>query len=229
MSEQKYPYSVLYVEDEEEIRKNYLTFLKHYFFEVYEAADGEVAYKLYREKKPHIMIVDINIPKLNGIDLLKKIRKVDHTTKVIILTAHDNKELLLEAVDLKLTKYLVKPISRSALKEALNTTVEELAKFTVHANTLMNLKENFTWDATREKLEHNSIDVALTKQERKLFGYLIKNRTQVCKIEAIIFEIWSEYNEGNLSSLKTIIKNLRKKLPQESIKNIFGVGYQLDM
>ena len=46
MSEQKYPYTVLYVEDEEEIRKNYLTFLKHYFSEVYEAEDGEIAYQL---------------------------------------------------------------------------------------------------------------------------------------------------------------------------------------
>ena len=229
MSEQKYPYSVLYVEDEEEIRKNYVTFLKHNFSEVYEAEDGEIAYKLYREKRPQIMIVDINIPKLNGIDLLKKIRETDHTTKAIILTAHDNKELLFEAVNLKLTKYLVKPISRAMLREALDSTVEELSKFTIHSNALVNLKENFRWDATEEKLQHSSIDIALTNQERKLFGYLIKNRTQVCKIEAIIFEVWSEYNEGNLSSLKTTIKNLRRKLPQESIKNVFGVGYQLDM
>jgi len=65
-------YDLLFVEDEKPIRDNYVTYLKRYFKNVYEAEDGEHAYTVYKEKKPQLMIVDINIPKMNGLELVKK-------------------------------------------------------------------------------------------------------------------------------------------------------------
>ena len=117
--ENSYPYKILFVEDDQVIRENYVTYLKMFFSEVFEAEDGEKAYELYKLKKPDIMIIDINIPKLNGLDLLERIRENDYSTKAIMLTAHSDKSFLLKAVGLKLTRYLVKPVSRKDLKEAL--------------------------------------------------------------------------------------------------------------
>ena len=114
--ENSYPYKILFVEDDQVIRENYVTYLKMFFSEVFEAEDGEKAYELYKLKKPDIMIIDINIPKLNGLDLLERIRENDYSTKAIMLTAHSDKSFLLKAVGLKLTRYLVKPVSRKDLK-----------------------------------------------------------------------------------------------------------------
>lgn len=72
ISDTHYPYKILFVEDEKVTRENYVMYLKMHFQEVYEAEDGEKAYELYKEKHPDIMIIDINIPKLNGLELLKK-------------------------------------------------------------------------------------------------------------------------------------------------------------
>jgi len=124
--EELYPYKILFVEDEEATRKNYVTYLKMLFSEVYEAKDGEIAYQLYKEKKPDILILDVNIPKLNGLELLEKIRENDYTTKAIMFTAHSDQNFLLQAVSLQLTKYLVKPVSRQELKEALDLAISEL-------------------------------------------------------------------------------------------------------
>ncbi len=124
--EELYPYKILFVEDEEATRKNYVTYLKMLFSEVYEAKDGEEAYQLYKEQKPDIMILDVNIPKLNGLELLEKIRENDYTTKAIMFTAHSDQSFLLKAVSLQLTKYLVKPVSRKELKEALDFAISEL-------------------------------------------------------------------------------------------------------
>ena len=73
-----HPYKILLVEDEKAIKENYVTYLKMFFSEVYEAEDGEKAYDIYKQKKPDIMIVDINIPKLSGLELLRKIRENDY-------------------------------------------------------------------------------------------------------------------------------------------------------
>ena len=101
-------YDILFIEDEEAIRANYVKYLQRHFRNVYEAQDGEEAYEIYKKKKPHILVVDINIPKLNGIELLKKIREDDHTTKALMLTSHTDTNYLLDAASLQLTKYLIK-------------------------------------------------------------------------------------------------------------------------
>lgn len=123
-----YPYTVLFVEDEKATRENYTAYFKMFFNEVYEAGDGEEAYLLYKEKKPDIMIIDINLPKLNGIELLKRIRESDYITKAIMLTAHADEEFLSATASLQLTRHLVKPVSRKNLNEALDLSINEFIK-----------------------------------------------------------------------------------------------------
>ena len=134
------PYNVLFIEDEKDIRDNYIKYLKRHFLNVYEAVDGEDGYSVYKDKKPEIIIVDINLPKLNGLDLVKKVRQEDQTVKVIILTAYSDTKYLLDASELKLVKYLVKPITRSELKSALDIAVEEFSIFDVVSKKTINLK-----------------------------------------------------------------------------------------
>ncbi|MCK9491470.1 MAG: response regulator transcription factor [Sulfurimonas sp.] len=228
MNELKNAYTILFVEDEKEIRQNYVIYLKKYFMDVYEAADGVMAYEIYKSKKPDIMIVDINLPKLNGIEFLKKVRELDHTTKAIMLTAHADVNYLLEATSLKLTKYLIKPISRNDLKEALNLAITELDKYEVSSKKILFLKDGYSWNYKTQELK-GQYSIALTDKERQLLQLFFSNVNIIYSYDDIIITIWNDYEGDKISALKTIIKNLRKKLPKDTIKNIFGVGYKIEL
>ncbi|MGB5919321.1 response regulator transcription factor [Arcobacter sp.] len=227
MSEEIYPYKVLFVEDEEIIRENYTTYLKMLFKEVYEAKDGEIALKLYKEKKPDIMIIDIHLPKLNGIELLKKIRENDHSTKAIMLTAHTDKTFLLDAAALKLTKYLVKPISRKELKDALNESIEELSNYDILPIKKINLKDNYIWNTELQELKNNSKLIELTSKEKKLLTILLSRKDKVFSYDEIFDYFWREEESFTLNSLKNLVKRLRKKLPEDTIINQFNEGYKI--
>ena len=227
MSEECKPYSILFIEDEKDIRDNYTKYLRRHFADVYEAVDGKEGYNIYKDKKPDIMIVDINLPKLNGLDLIKKIRENDQRTKVIMLTAYSNTKYLLEAVELKLVKYLVKPIARDELREALDLAISEFAKFDITSKKTINLKDGFIWDSTYGEMYHNGVEVVFTKKEKQILNLLLSDPNIVHTYEDIITEVWQNYEYDKLDPLKTLIKNIRKKLPKDTIKNIFGVGYKI--
>ncbi|NPA59915.1 MAG: response regulator transcription factor [Epsilonproteobacteria bacterium] len=227
LSEDK-EYDILYVEDEDAIRENYVKFLEKYFKNIYQVADGEKAYEVYKEKRPKIMLVDINLPKLNGIDLVKKIREHDYTTKIIMLTANTDIETLLRATELKLTKYLVKPVSRGELKEALLLVIKELSSFEIKSKKIIILKDGYSWDVENIELRSDTKILMLTNKEREILKLLFSNINLVYTYNDIIENIWG-YDSYKIDALKTIIKNLRKKLPKDSIKNIFGVGYKINL
>ena len=226
MSNGNKQFSILFVEDEKEIRDNYTTYLKRHFLNVYEAVDGEVGYKIYKDKKPEIMIVDINLPKLNGIDLLKKIRETDQVTKVIMLTAYSDVKYLLDATELKLVKYLVKPITRSELKDALDLAINEFSKFEVLQKDILHLKEDYMWDFKTKQMFCNSKVVPLTNKEQQILSLLLENPNNVLTYDDIVVEVWGSFEDDKIDSLKTLIKNIRKKVPKDTVKNVFGVGYK---
>ena len=225
----KLDYKVLYVEDDENIRQNYVAVLRDMFLEVYEADNGLDAYDVYLENKPDIMIIDIDIPKLNGLELLEKIRKIDFNVKAIMLTSYSDKETLLKAVSLKLTEYLVKPIQRKKLFDALNMAIDEIKEFTVSTNKILNLKDGYYWDfISRELRNHKSI-ISLTKTERGVLEVICKNssKNKMTTYNELLSAQWNEYGEMTMDSLKTFMKLLRKKLPDETIVNVYGSGYKL--
>lgn len=227
--DQLYPYSILFVEDEAALRENYVTYLKMQFEQVYEAQDGEEAYTLYKAKKPQIMIVDIHIPKLNGLELLRRIRAQDHTTRAIMLTAYTDKPLLLQATELKLTRYLPKPVNRQELTQALHQAIEELASFYVAPIKKIDLSDGYSWDAQDLELRRFGTVVELTQKERRMLELLLSRPNRIFTYDEIYLHVW-EYDESpTADALKSLMKNLRKKLPKNCIHNIFATGYKIYM
>jgi len=110
---------LLFVDDQSETMQNYIDYLKRYCFIVDTAQDGIEAYKKYHNYKPDIILLDINMPKMGGIELLKRIRKTDKKTRVIMFTAHNEDEWTTKALALGTTEYLCKSVSRQKLKDAL--------------------------------------------------------------------------------------------------------------
>ena len=115
--------SVLFVDDEEQISVNYTSFLVQKFQKVYRASDGEDAYRLYKQHMPNIMIVDINLPKMNGLELLKKIDINNVATEAIIMSAHTNIGEMLKEYGLKNIIYLGKPVQRKIFYQALEKAI----------------------------------------------------------------------------------------------------------
>ena len=228
ISDTLYPYKILFVEDEKVTRENYVMYLKMCFQEVYEADDGEKAYELYTKIKPDIMIIDINIPKLNGLELLKRIRQKDQTTKAIMLTAHTDKIFLMDAIALKLTQYLVKPVDRKTLQEALITTIQELTNYETISLKKIDLKNNFYWNIETMELSQFNVLVELTSNERKFLSLLFSKKSKTFTYDEIFEYFWEE-ESFNINSLKNMVKRLRKKLPDDSILNQFNEGYKINL
>lgn len=221
--------TLLYAEDEIETRKNYANYLKRLFKEVYVVSNGQEALNVYNEKKPNIMLLDINMPFINGLELTKKIRQEDKNTRVIILTAHLEQDKLLFAAELNLTKYLPKPTTRTQLKDALKEAVIQYKEL-LDEKEILEIKKDLIWNINTKKLTLDNKDIKLTKYEILLLELLCLQKDRIFSIEEISYKLWDDIDdlENSATKIKDIIKRLRKKLPLDTIENIYGVGYKLN-
>lgn len=119
-------YTMLYVEDDEQTRANMSSYLRLKYNTVLEAKDGVEAYELYLNEQPDLMLVDIELPNMNGLELVEKIRDKNNTIPIIITSAYSDKQKLLAAIKLNLVDYLTKPISRHRLKDVLETATTRI-------------------------------------------------------------------------------------------------------
>ncbi|MEJ2469035.1 MAG: response regulator [Campylobacterales bacterium] len=133
--------SILFADDAETAGEHYTEFLSHIFRRVYKARDGETAWKLYKQHRPDIVLLDIKMPKLTGLQIAEKIREHDPDTRIIIATAYTDETHLLQAVELGLTRFLSKPFNRKAFKAALDKAVREVIK-----TGSVDLGIGFAWD-----------------------------------------------------------------------------------
>lgn len=217
--------SLLYVEDEEETLKLYLRYFELYFDVVYSAKDGKKALEIYDENEPDVVILDINIPHINGIEVAQKIRKNDSNTKIIMLTSMSDKQTFLKVVELKLTTFLEKPVSRRQLIEAFD-------KLKINQKMVLYKDDDscYSWDVFEHALYSNDIQIKLTKNEVKLLALFIKNVNINLSYQDIYEEIWFDNDkEFSEPAIKTLIRGLRLKLPPMLILNVYGIGYSLNI
>ena len=217
--------TILYVEDEESIIDKYAYFLEDCSKALYVARDGIEALALYHEHKPHLIVMDLLIPKLNGIGLAKEIRKIDEDVFIIALTAHSDREILLEIVELNFSSYLIKPVGRSDLMKALLKVSKK-----IDGGQNIPLPFNSMWDGKSKTLFVDDKSIMLTKRESKLFELLVEKAGMPCSDDEIFFYVWGDEFDKTVtnSSIRTLIKNLRKKIPKNLIKNQYGIGYKIN-
>jgi len=212
--------TLLYVEDDEIIRQNAVEYLSNYCKEVFQAKDGEEALLIYKAKKPDVIISDIEMPRLNGLEMAKQIRKKDKTTPIIIATAFTDKNYLLDAVELQLIKYITKPISSKKLKEALGLVLEHL-----HIDSILPIGKNILYDKLNKTLMRDKEFIKLNNKELQLLDLLAKNHTRMVSYEEIENTIWYD-NVMSKDALRALVRTLRIKLQGEYIENISGFGYK---
>ena len=222
--------SLLYIEDDLDIREIYLDSIKEEVELVYFASDGEEGYEAYLSYRPDIILLDINMPKLDGLSLAKKIREKDSNVKIIITTAYGEQDKLLQAIELYLIKYILKPIDPTILKEALQKAKKEISLQREEKRLTYMLDESTIWDFEAEKLYANGVEVKLTKNERRLLKLLSTDKDKVFSFFEIFNHIsYDDFDkEYDANQVRALVKLLRKKIPKESIVNIYGEGYRFN-
>ncbi|WP_024955308.1 response regulator [Sulfurospirillum arcachonense] len=220
MLEQLSNYTVLYAEDDEGVRNSVAEMLNLLFKKVYIAKNGEEAYALFLEKSPHIIITDIKMPIINGIELAKKIRQSDENIQIIVISAYTQVDYMLDAIDLSLMKYIVKPITETKLCEAL----EKFLQLQKNSNTI-HLVDSWVYDSSNKTIRNEQTEYELTKKESSLLELLLSKKS-VLTYEEIEMELWPD-ETMSLNALRLLMKNFRKKLPEGYLKNIQSIGYKL--
>lgn len=214
--------TILYAEDEKEMRENISDALSFYTKEVFSAENGEEAFSIFKEKKPDIIMSDIHMPILNGIEFIKKVREENREIPVIMITAHTDKEYLLDAVELHMEKYIVKPINLTVLIDTLSQCLELIKS---HNQISLEKDGNYIYDYEKKLLKYKNEEILLNRKEILFFELLILNQDTVVAYEEIERKVWEDdFMTDN--AIRSLVRNLRKKLPTEILYNLSGVGYR---
>ena len=197
--------TLLYAEDEISTQQEYEEYFTSIFKRVRVADDGQQAIAIYNEIKPDVVILDINMPILSGLEVSKLIRIDDVKTKIILLTARGDKEALLEAIDIEVSSYLEKPVSRSKLQTALDKIRDTVL------DTSIKLWEEsghtYFWNPYQREVYKDEEIIVLTKSERLLMELLI-NSDKSLTYQDIHMAVWKDdfHKDLNESAIKTLIK-----------------------
>lgn len=219
--------TILIAEDEEGVRKNIAEYLALTYKNVYEASDGLEAFALYEEIQPDLIITDINMPGMDGLSLVEKIRDLDKDVPIIIVSAHSDKEKLLRAIKLNLVDYIIKPIERKTLKTLIKKAFSYEDSL-LSASKLVTLGGGFAFDHATKILYRDESRVELTRHQGLLIDILVQQKNQVVSGTDIFFHVQEDYTlEYNSAAVRNLVKKIRKIFPDEMIKNVYGSGYTL--
>lgn len=216
---------ILYVEDDEIARENGVEYLENFFEQIYAASDAIIALQLYEKYQPDIIITDIQMPKLNGLEFVKRIRQKDKKTQIIIITAFCDKDYLLKAIELGLVKYLVKPVKEKEFEEALFLCVNSLQE---DNSNIVKLDVDSYFDSFNKNLVIKDEIIKLRAKEILFLELLIKNKNRYVSYEEIENYVWSD-SVMTKDALKTLVKNLKTKIPKDLILNLTNSGYKIDV
>jgi len=219
--------TLLYVEDDDGLREQFVRILKNKFRHIIEASNGIEALEMYEKYKPDMMLVDINIPKIDGLEVIKTIRVNDEKIPIAILSAYSDQDKLLAAIKCGLSDYLIKPVPYKKLLDLLNDMVAKCMNCRQKNNVVL-LQNGYMWNQESRTLLHEKEPITLTKRERIFLEYMVGEVDKVVPFDDIANLLWEEEESYvAYSSLSHLLKRLRKKLPEDLIENIYAEGYKI--
>lgn len=218
---------ILYVEDNEAQRMQTEKMLENFFDEILIAPNGHEGLKLFQSNQKSIKIIftDIRMPMMDGIKMCQKIREVNKTVPVVILSAHDDKELLLDAIKIGIDGYVTKPYTFETITEVIHKIIKK-----EHEQNIKYLKDGYYWDNDEETLynkEHE--EMKLSKNERVLIKLLVSAQNKIVSSLDIENEIFDDLKSDN-KRVRNLISRLNLKLEDSTlIESIYGEGYKIGL
>lgn len=212
---------VLYVEDELDVLENISELLKNYFKEFYTASDGQMGYELFLNHKIDLLLVDIELPKMNGIELINKVRQENKNVHIVVISAYTKTDYLLDCIEYKIDKYIVKPLTSRKIQKLLEKLNEEFKESYPH---IINFDAEFSFNIPSSQLIFNKESVNLTKKERELLTLFLEHKNNLLSFMTIECEIWPE-QESSSGRIRSLVSRLRTKLKHKFIETCSAEGY----
>lgn len=215
--------TILVVEDDKDIQELVSEILKAEGYRVLTAGNGLDGYQIYKDEKLDLLILDIMMPKMDGYQLAKLIRKKDEKLPIIMLTALEEEYDEIKGFEIGADDYITKPFSFNVLLRRVNA----ILKRTKTERKEIEYKD-IKLDLESYTVIINGKETELTNKEFDILHYLMTNRNKVVLRQTLMDNIWGWNFKGDSRVLDTHIKNLRRKLKIPYIKTLKGVGYKFE-
>jgi len=216
------------VDDEPGVRALLRDTLSIAGFEVIEASDGMSALTLLRTNKPALMVIDINMPLMDGFELVERLRTTDDFTPVLMLTAREDKSDIARGLKIGADDYVIKPFGIEELVLRIKAILRRSYKSTT-TPTLLTCGP-ITINDEQHSVSFNGEEIDLSPTEYRLLQILIERKEKVLSKKLLLDEVWGITFESESTVTDTYISYLRKKFHRdgfEGIKTIRGVGFQI--
>lgn len=229
--------TILVVDDEERIRRLIRMYLERDEFIVEEAENGHVALEMALEKNYDVILLDVMMPEMDGIEMCEELRK-DKNTPVIMLTAKGEESNRVQGFEVGADDYIVKPFSPREVVLRVKAVLRRTNNLNMgNNNQASNLIvfPDLTIDLDAYRVTSQETEISLTPKEYELLVFLAQSPDKVFKREDLLKEVWQYEFFGDLRTVDTHVKRLREKLTNVSkeaaqmIVTVWGVGYKLEV
>ena len=215
--------TILLVEDEIIIRNNIASMLKFFFKEVYIAIDGYDALDKYEQNLPDIVMTDLKMPNMNGLELVEELKMRFSKAYIIIVSAHTDTDLLIDSIHNGVDRYIIKPVIEDELFKAFLSYLEKIDK---EEPKIIELSKSINIDLDKHLVINKDKKIHLNNKEYELLKLLCVDMDKTITYEEIEYQIWGS-TSMSLSALRSVVRDLRKKISSEYILNVSGIGYRL--
>lgn len=219
---------ILLVEDEKTLSMIIKDTLEEQGFLISTAFNGEEGLRMFFTEKPEVVVADVMMPRMDGFEMVRRIRQTDCTTPVLFLTARSGINDVVEGFQLGANDYLKKPFSMQELIIRIKALLHK-AFVNKEQATLFEIG-NYLFNAVSQQLTYAGISKELSHRESEILRRLCEHRNEVVSTQSILLELWGDDSFFNSRSLHVFITKLRHKLAKDErirIVNVRGLGYKL--
>ncbi|HBD2701624.1 TPA: response regulator transcription factor [Campylobacter jejuni] len=215
---------ILVVEDEVKARESMINILSERFSKVIGAQNGDEGLKKFKKFKPDLVITDIAMPIMDGLDMAREIKEISDDVPIVVLSAYSEKERLLRSIDIGIDKYLIKPVDIEELFKVLDYLIGEK----IEANMLVKISEEYQFNKTKRTLIYSGGEIVLTKKELAFISLLLKQPGALVLHEDIKKNVWIGEHVSD-TAVRTFIKRVRDKVGEDFIKNVPSLGFKINI
>ncbi|WP_069998983.1 response regulator [Cellulosilyticum sp. I15G10I2] len=222
--------TVLIVEDDKYIMSLTTMYLKDEGYKTVEAVTGKEAISLFYVNKPDIILLDLGLPDMDGMEVIKQIREKSNAP-IIVVSAREEESEKIRALDLGADDYMTKPFHMGELLARIRVSQRKLSSIANPTNIETFICDYLTVDYTKGLVFVDGEEVHLTPMEYKLLRLLINNRGKVLTHNYILNQIWGYSESNDAKSLRVFMASLRRKIERDTTSHRFirtqvGVGYR---
>lgn len=225
------PIYVLLVEDEQTLAMIIKDTLEGQGFRIRLAKDGEEGLQCFFHEKPDVLVADVMMPRMDGFEMVRRIRRSDAVTPVLFLTARSAVNDVVEGFELGANDYLKKPFGMQELIVRIKALLGRAIR-TEDSPTRREVYEvgAYLFTPRTQRLHHNGTETELSHRESEILRRLCEHQDQVVDMRDILLALWGDDSFFNQRSLHVFITKLRHKLNRDErirIVNVRGIGYKL--